>query len=204
MIPAALYGYELPSSWYKLEEAEKGLGSCTVMQIPHLQVFVRLHDYYMGKCTCLTSCLSAFNVFIEMSLNSGPLSVAIKDFISDNSFFRPAVPLETKLHISGMYTSPVNFCILTAIDLAIVANRLFGPQPHTSTYVCEWEVCVGQVKWMLSLHETVILSKSLSAFLHNFTDPYNSPAEAFVLPLDPDGESLTYSFTCYIQRAFEQ
>ena len=73
--------------------------------------------------------------------------------------------------------------------LDITANRLFGHRPATSTYVCIWEIHVGDVKAALSAYEARVLSAVGSSFGHNFSDPLNSPAKEYAIPVDPDGMS---------------
>lgn len=70
----------------------------------------------------------------------------------------------------------------------IIANRLFGPPPRTSTYVCIWEIQIGDVKGRLSIVEGRIILASVNAFGMNFTDPLDAPAPVFALPIDPDSK----------------
>jgi hypothetical protein len=74
--------------------------------------------------------------------------------------------------------------ILDGID--ITANRLFGPQPRTSTYLCIWEICLGHFKAILSPSEARILGAVGTAFKFNFVDAANIPAAQFLAPDDPD------------------
>ena len=80
-------------------------------------------------------------------------------------------------------------CLLTSdySGLHITANRLFGPQPHTSTYVCIWEIQISSVKAILSSLKARILGAAGSAFGYGFADPLNAPASDFAIPADPDG-----------------
>lgn len=71
--------------------------------------------------------------------------------------------------------------------LDIVANRLFGPRPAAATYVCIWEIHVGDVKASVNAHEARLLSSIGSAFGLNFSDPLNAPAKEYAIPADPDG-----------------
>ena len=81
-------------------------------------------------------------------------------------------------------------CLLTSdySGLHITANRLFGPQPHTTTYVCIWEIHLGDIKAALNAYETRILSTVGSSFGLNFSDPINAPAKDYAIPSDPDGK----------------
>ena len=79
-------------------------------------------------------------------------------------------------------------CVRVGLD--IVANRLFGPQPRTSTYVCIWKINVGDIRGMLSVQEVKILQAVFDAFGINYSDVINSPAAEYAVPVDPDGERL--------------
>jgi hypothetical protein len=69
----------------------------------------------------------------------------------------------------------------------ITANRLFGPQPRTATYVCIWEINLGRVKAILCASEARLFAAAGNAFRLNFVDFLNAPAAEFLLPIDPDG-----------------
>lgn len=79
----------------------------------------------------------------------------------------------------------------TGID--VTANRLFGPQPHASTYVCIWEVHLGDVKACLSAYEGRLLYAAGTSFGLNFSDSLNAPANEYALPPDPDGQRMSSS-----------
>lgn len=74
--------------------------------------------------------------------------------------------------------------LIDGID--VVANRLFGPPPKTSTYVCVWEIQLGSVKASLSASDAILLAAAGNFFRLNFVDIVNAPASEFVHPLDPD------------------
>lgn len=89
-------------------------------------------------------------------------------------------------HLSGTSAFTQHVDLLPGID--ITANRLFGPQPRTSTYICIWEISLGHVKAILSAAESRILAAAGNTFRLNFMDMANSPASEFALPVDPDGK----------------
>lgn len=70
----------------------------------------------------------------------------------------------------------------------ITANRLFGPQPRTSTYVCIWEIHLGHIKAVLSSWEGRILAAAGTSFRLNFIDMANAPAAEYAIPVESDGE----------------
>ena len=74
------------------------------------------------------------------------------------------------------------------VGIDIVAHRLFGPQPHTATYLCIWDIHIGRIMARLSALEARILAAAGQAFGLNFTDPLNAPATEHDIPADPDGE----------------
>lgn len=74
------------------------------------------------------------------------------------------------------------------IGINILANRLFGPMPRTSTYVCIWELNIGAIKGRMPIVDGKIILACLDAFIINFSDPLDAPAPDFALPVDPDSE----------------
>lgn len=84
---------------------------------------------------------------------------------------------------------------LTAlVGLDIVAHRLFGPQPHTATYLCIWDIHIGRVMAHLTTIEARVLAAAANAFALNFSDPLNAPAAEYDIPADPDGERCNCSY----------
>lgn len=115
---------------------------------------------------------------LEMSVNAEPLSGSIVDDFSDISSFK----LNPRLSCGPE-------CLF--IDgLDIVANRLFGPQPKTLTYLCIWEIHVGRVKSCLSTSQANVIIAALRSFDSGFDDVLDAPAKEVSLPLDPDGGFL--------------
>jgi hypothetical protein len=77
------------------------------------------------------------------------------------------------------------------LDVDIVANRLFGPEPDASTYVCIWEIQLSHIKGSITAKDAMILAAVGRAFSINFDDRLNAPAEEHTLPVNPDGEFLS-------------
>ncbi|KAI0663325.1 hypothetical protein C8Q70DRAFT_1102776 [Cubamyces menziesii] len=156
ILPAGYHGYEK----YNQEHAQNSpedLGPCLMLSLPMLQLQLRTNDYYM-----------------EMSLNLDTLSGRISEHCYNDTIL----------------SSPANFSnrrdkiVIDGLD--IVANRLFGPRPAAATYVCIWEIHVGDVKTSVNAHEARLLSSVGSAFGLNFSDPLNAPAKEYAIPADPD------------------
>ncbi|KAH9858939.1 hypothetical protein C2E23DRAFT_880346 [Lenzites betulinus] len=133
------------------------LGPCLLLSIPALQLHLRTNDYYM-----------------EMSLNIDTIGGRIGQTCYNDSILTAT---------SRTGRRPDRF-VIDGLD--VIANRLFGPRPATSTYVCIWEICVGDVKASLNPYELALLGSVGSAFGLNFSDPLNAPAKEYAIPADPD------------------
>lgn len=79
-----------------------------------------------------------------------------------------------------------DYCSTAGID--ITANRLFGPQPRTATYICIWEINLGRVKALLSASDGRLLAAAGSAFRLNYADLVNAPANEYLPAVEPDGQ----------------
>ncbi|KAJ3517254.1 hypothetical protein NLJ89_g626 [Agrocybe chaxingu] len=136
--------------------------------IPDIQLQFRMHDYYM-----------------EMSLK---LDTA-------RGYIREGYQLGHALSQSRT-TPPKDILMIDGVD--ITANRLFGPQPRTATYVCIWEIAIGCTKASMSARQAQILTAALTSFRLNFVDLVNAPATDFV----PTSE-LDVSFYKITIKTFE-
>ncbi|KAL5523541.1 hypothetical protein ACEPAG_7714 [Sanghuangporus baumii] len=140
------------------ESEEIDIGSCAVLTIPDVQVLLRLHDFSMAT--------------IEMSLNVDPVAFSIMDSCLDKLLLSHAlIRSKRQLSISGMH---------------ITANRLFGPQPHTTAYVCIWKISLGDVKGALNATEIQTLIAAGKSFVHGFIDPFNAPSSDYMIPAERD------------------
>ncbi|KAH9485425.1 Protein CSF1 [Psilocybe cubensis] len=121
------------------------------------------------------------------------------------NFHVPEFQLQLRLHdyymemslnletITGtIYTPPsipdnaLNERIVLIDGIDVTANRLFGPQPRTATYVCMWEISVGKVKASLTANDANVLASAIHSFRLNFVDVVNAPAHDFMPAVDPD------------------
>ncbi|KAF9465079.1 hypothetical protein BDZ94DRAFT_1351083 [Collybia nuda] len=135
---------------------DNGIGACIIAKFPELQLQFRLHDYYM-----------------EMSLNIDTVTSGI---VSDY----PELVTYASRPIEHMHE------IIFVDGVDITANRLFGPQPRTATYVCIWEISIGRAKALLCASEARLFAAAGNAFRLNYVDFPNAPASEFLLPIDPD------------------
>ncbi|KAH9930383.1 hypothetical protein B0H21DRAFT_878964 [Amylocystis lapponica] len=140
------------------QSKDNDLGACLLLSIPGLQVQLRTNDYYM-----------------EMSLDVDTVSGRVEKHCTEELLLTRKDPRNFKESF-----------VIDGID--ITANRLFGPQPHTSTYFCIWEIHIGDVKAVLSAYEGRLISAVGSSLGFNFSDPLNAPAHEYAVPLDPDGK----------------
>ncbi|GJE95456.1 hypothetical protein PsYK624_116400 [Phanerochaete sordida] len=138
------------------EGEDPDMGTCVVMSLPELQIHLRSHEYFM-----------------ELALNVDTITGSIHKSC-----------LEDLRHARELQRNAKETIVLDGLD--IVAHRLFGPQPHTATYLCIWDIRVDRVMVHLSSIESKILSAASNAFALNFTDPLNAPAPEYDIPADPD------------------
>ncbi|KAA1471307.1 hypothetical protein DENSPDRAFT_799140 [Dentipellis sp. KUC8613] len=164
-LPTGIPGYEAYNPLPNQADEDVDLGTCAVLTVPNLQLNLRTHDYFM-----------------EMNLNISTLFGDIQRHCSERSMFDCPTWLPER-----------ELFVIDGID--IVANRLFGPQPHTSTYICVWEINVGAIKAMLCGLEGRAFMAASDAFIVNYRDILNSPAEEFTLSPDPDATFLKVSFS---------
>ncbi|KAG0707320.1 hypothetical protein DFH29DRAFT_995117 [Suillus ampliporus] len=129
-------------------------------------------------CSVFQLDLRLHDYFMDASLNLNAIRGSILEACSERAFFQGHQRYEDSFLIDG---------------LNITANRLFGPQPRTRTYVCVWEIGVGPVKARLTSHEGRNLLASLNAFRLNYSDLANAPATEFGVPVDPDVTFIRFS-----------
>ncbi|KAG5639402.1 hypothetical protein H0H81_002934 [Sphagnurus paluster] len=144
------------SSIHNTNSANTGIGECLLVAVPDLQLQFRMHDHYM-----------------EMSLNIGSITGGLVSNYPEKITYRNSI-----LH--GVKK------ILQMDGIDITANRLFGPQPRTATYICIWEINFGPIKSLLSASEGRLLVGVGNAFRLNFADFPNAPAMEHLPPIDPD------------------
>lgn len=81
---------------------------------------------------------------------------------------------------------------LVRVDgLEIGANRLFGPQPRTATYLCIWSFAVGALVGSVPPCFVQSLMRAGTAVGLTFTDSDNAPAADYLIPVDPDITALS-------------
>ncbi|KAF9012385.1 hypothetical protein BDQ17DRAFT_1496756 [Cyathus striatus] len=116
--------------------------------------------------------LRLHDYYMEMSLNLGIVRGYIEPKYSEKVVF--SRPMKSSQEIF----------IIDGID--IVANRLFGPQPNTTTYFCVWEIRLGHVKSALSVNDGELIIAAAKSFGLNFADVANAPADEYLPAVDPD------------------
>ncbi|KAI0300988.1 hypothetical protein B0F90DRAFT_1720731 [Multifurca ochricompacta] len=156
ILPVGLPGYETYCPLPGQSPEDVGLGGCVVLSVPEIQLQLRSH-----------------NLGLQMDLNIDTIYGDVESDYTEGSIFTR----------SQWYPSTEVF-LIEGID--ILADRLFGPQPHALAYVCFWEISLGSMKGLLSASHSRTLQSALNAFIINYKDPMNAPAAEFALPLDPD------------------
>ncbi|KAJ7579122.1 hypothetical protein C8J56DRAFT_337033 [Mycena floridula] len=110
--------------------------------------------------------------YMEMTLNVDTIS----------GWIEPNCP--EKVGLISQRNMPKEILIIDGLD--ITANRLFGPAPRTLTYVCIWEIHLGDIKGILAAQDATLIAAAGQAFRINFADPLNGPAAEYLPPLYPD------------------
>lgn len=134
-----------------------GIGSCLLISVPELSVSFRLHDFAM-----------------EMTVNVHPIGISSETGCPDDILWSAARRRRSRKEI------------LTISELNIISHRLFGPRPQTATYVCMWEIGIGDIKGVIAPSDIGKILSVLSSFQLNFKDELNAPAQEFMLELYPD------------------
>lgn len=80
--------------------------------------------------------------------------------------------------------------LLTFVGVDVIAHRLFGPLPRTTTYLCIWEFHIGRFVGRMTALEARAFMASGRQFGFTFSDPLNAPAAEYDVPSDPDGMLL--------------
>ena len=177
VLPARLPGFDAPPVFQDLDTTSSGLGPSLVFSASNIQVHLRTHDYVMGEWGVDFLPPGFLTHILEMSLNAEPISGSIVDDFPDISL---------KPNPQSRYGRESIF--IDGVD--IVANRLFGPQPNTSTYLCIWEIHAGRIKTCLSTPQANVVLAALKLFDSGFDDILDAPAKEVSPPFDPDGEFL--------------
>ncbi|CAE6416310.1 unnamed protein product [Rhizoctonia solani] len=109
---------------------------------------------------------------MEMSLNVTPFSLSVTESA-------PAT-------FNDKHNQASSKDCLKVEGIDITANRLFGPQPEVATYLCIWEILLGEICGRLSISSVVGILAAARAFRINFADDFNAPSSDFAPPPLPD------------------
>ncbi|KIM31189.1 hypothetical protein M408DRAFT_327476 [Serendipita vermifera MAFF 305830] len=134
-----------------------GIGSCLLIAVPETSLSFRLHDYAM-----------------EMTLNFHHIGISSEATCPDKMLWDAAMDRRKRKEI----------CSISELD--IIAHRLFGPRPQTATYVCIWEIGVGDISATIAPPDIAKIGAVLTSFQLNFKDELNAPAQEFMPALYPD------------------
>lgn len=70
--------------------------------------------------------------------------------------------------------------------LELKANRLFGPQPWATTYLCLWEFVAPRITAFMTPEFLNLVQSSVSAVAFDFVDVENAPTEFYIPKTPPD------------------
>ncbi|XP_006461147.1 hypothetical protein AGABI2DRAFT_185437 [Agaricus bisporus var. bisporus H97] len=130
----------------------------------------------VGSCVVLTFSelqiyLRLHDFFFEMSLNVPTIYGHIDRYIP------------VKLSYERM-RSDQKIMMIDGLD--IVANRLSGPLPGATTYMCIWEINLRHCKLDMTINDAQILAEAGRSFGLGFKDVVNAPAAEYMPPVEPD------------------
>ncbi|SGY18835.1 BQ5605_C014g07488 [Microbotryum silenes-dioicae] len=133
--------------------------------LPQLQVDLRNHDYYMEMAVNVDPCRI-------MNMVNSTAVLATCDFAS-------LLGTPDCIHVQG---------------LEVMADRLFGPQPRTATYICIWSINVGAVYGSIPPSILQALSRAGTTVSINFVDNDNALPPDLTIAVDPDATFVTVDF----------
>jgi hypothetical protein len=172
--------------------------------IPQLQVDLRNHDYFMGWSLPLVirlrpTLIAFLSHYAEMSLNIDPFRIletsdcAALTKLDFASLLEQVDSIRVQGGLSPWSTSSKAKAEspLFYAGLEVTANRLFGPQPRTATYVCIWSFYLGAIVGSIPPSFLQAFSRVGTSVGLNFADQDNSLPPDFSVALDPDATFLT-------------
>lgn len=116
--------------------------------------------------------LKSVEAFMELSLDAPPTFIVPAEF---------SVYEDLKVACSKTESVLVE-------GITLKANRLFGPQPQGSTYLCLWEAVLPKVTAFLTPQFVLTLKQAVAAVIYNFGDEENAPTSIYIPAGLPDGE----------------
>jgi hypothetical protein len=79
------------------------------------------------------------------------------------------------------------------LGVEVVANRLFGPQPRTSTYAAIWELHQGRLVGEVTPEFVLAFARAARALVTNSIDRDNTLPAEYSVPAEPDVTLLVLS-----------
>jgi hypothetical protein len=119
--------------------------------------------------------LKSVEAFMELSLDLPPTYIV-------------AAPSVEKSYVACRAPLPSSTECVCIEGIIVKANRLFGPQPHGTTYLCLWEIAIPKVSAFLTPAFLATLRSSVAAVAFNFSDKENAPTDIYIPVTPPDGE----------------
>ncbi|GAA5979280.1 hypothetical protein JCM10908_002865 [Rhodotorula pacifica] len=154
--------YELEGGVLLLPQEIYDCQTAIAAAIPYLQLDLRNHDYFM-----------------EMNLNIEPFRLSRVNNVA----------LSLHNDARTMFSQTPNTILVEGLEIA--ANRLFGPQPRTATYMCIWSFTLGQIVGNITPDYLQALARAGASLGTNFSDADNALPADFAVKADPDATFLT-------------
>lgn len=83
VMPAGLRGFE--GGYTNVTPGDDNIGTCVILSLPEFQLYLRTHDYYMGKIPLESVPLHSLSTYSpEMSLNVDTIHATVHDKCSED------------------------------------------------------------------------------------------------------------------------
>lgn len=119
--------------------------------------------------------LKSVEAFMELSIDIPP------------TYFVHAPSIQTS-YDACLAPSPSSIESIFIEGIVVKANRLFGPQPRGTTYLCLWEIFIPKVTACLTPMFLSTIRSSITAVAFNYSDKENAPTDIYIPTTPPDGE----------------
>ena len=163
------------------------------IRIPRVQLSLNLHEHMMGKRASSSRSKRMTHIEIiskEISINTHALRLERALGCAGVREYRPVRSAANGISIAGVLIY-LSFTLGRRSEtctkgLNITGNRLFGYPPQNATYVCVWEIRLGNVIGSVPTEYVSSLAAAGAAFGTGVKDTLNSVAEEFRVEFDSD------------------
>lgn len=170
--------------------------TATAFVIPMMQVDLRNHDFFMGELvysrrTALRLSLTTQKCRSTSSRSGSSRRVTATPSSSRTLPVFSSRPTAFEFKVGHSLLAARTWSDVSLPGLEVTADRLFGPQPRTATYICIWSFYLGTIVGSVPPSFLQAFARTGASLAANFVDQDNSLPPNFNVPLDPDATFLT-------------